>query len=87
MSKQKQILCFLNEDGKFKEDIFVDVTIRHVPGSLVKEFAEKIVRGYPGGVSEAMKDLMRKAILNQDMKQEDAAALSMLDKQRAAEHG
>jgi hypothetical protein len=44
-------------------EMSVSITIYNVPESLVKEFAEKIIRPrYPGGVSDAIKDLMRKAV-------------------------
>jgi len=45
------------------EPCFVNITIYDVPSELVKEFSEKIVRPYyPRGISQAIKDLMRKAI-------------------------
>jgi alanine-alpha-ketoisovalerate/valine-pyruvate aminotransferase len=45
------------------EEMSVDLTIYRIPASLIKEFAEKIVKPYyPEGVSPAIKDLMRKAI-------------------------
>ena len=46
------------------KEMSVSITIYDVPESLVREFAEKVVRPlYSGGVSDAIKDLMRKAIL------------------------
>ena len=48
------------------EEISVSITIYDVPESLVREFAEKVVRPmYPGGVSDAIKDLLRKAVEEQ----------------------
>ncbi len=45
----------------------VDLTIHDVPAFLLWEFGEKIVRPcYPGGVNEAVVDLMRKAIMECD---------------------
>ena len=42
---------------------YVNITIYDIPSELVKEFSEKIVRPYyPRGISQAIKDLMRKAI-------------------------
>jgi len=42
---------------------FVDVEIKNVPIKLLEEFDETVVkRFYPGGRSEAMRDLMRKFI-------------------------
>jgi hypothetical protein len=47
------------EDGKFKHDIFVNITVVNVPG----EFAQKVVNPfYAGGISDAIQDLMRKAV-------------------------
>ncbi len=75
-------------DKKCDDDMFVELTIYNVPASLLREFAQKIVSPcYPGGVSDAVKDLMRRAILNHDMNQKDAAVLPILDRPRAAEHG
>jgi metal-responsive CopG/Arc/MetJ family transcriptional regulator len=46
-----------------KENV-VDIVIRNVPEKLLREFDEKIVKpNYPGGRSEAIRDLMRKRIL------------------------
>ena len=42
---------------------YVNITIYDIPAELVKEFSEKIVRPYyPGGISQAIKDLMKKAV-------------------------
>jgi len=42
---------------------FVNITIYGVPGSLVKEFMEKVVKpSYPGGISPAIVALMRDVI-------------------------
>jgi hypothetical protein len=45
-----------------KEDIFVNITLYRVPGDLVREFVRRVVVNYPGGVSEAIQDLMRRAL-------------------------
>jgi len=43
----------------------VDIQVRNIPEKLLKEFDE-IVKGlYPGGRSEAIRDLMRKLIREQ----------------------
>jgi len=42
---------------------FVDVEIKNVPVKLLEEFDETVVKQfYPGGRSEAIRDLMRKFI-------------------------
>lgn len=45
-----------------KEDIFVNITLYRVPGDLVQKFTRRVVVNYPGGMSEAVQDLMRKAL-------------------------
>jgi metal-responsive CopG/Arc/MetJ family transcriptional regulator len=42
---------------------YVNIIIYDIPSELVKEFGEKLVRTYyPRGISQTIKDLMRKAI-------------------------
>jgi hypothetical protein len=61
--RQKNIQCYLNEDLELmKESIFVDVTLRRVPGDLLREFARRVAVNYPGGISEAIQDLMKRAL-------------------------
>jgi hypothetical protein len=64
MSKQKQIVRFLQENQviDIKDDMFVTITLYRVPASLVREFAVKIAINYPGGIGDAVQDLMKKAI-------------------------
>jgi len=45
-----------------KEDLFVNITVYRVPASLVKEFALRYAYKYPGGISEAIQDLMKNAV-------------------------
>ena len=45
-----------------KEDIFVNITLHRVPGDLLQKFTRNVVVNYPGGLSEAVQDLMRKAL-------------------------
>jgi hypothetical protein len=45
-----------------KETMFITITLQRVPASLVREFALRIASRYPGGVSEALQDLMKNAI-------------------------
>lgn len=44
-------------------DLSVDLTLHNFSATLLTEFAEKVVRPYyPGNMSNAVKDLMQKAI-------------------------
>jgi len=48
-------------------DFSVDLTLHDISASLLTEFAEKIVRPYySGNTSGAIKDLMQKAIEEED---------------------
>jgi hypothetical protein len=43
--------------------MFVHLTIYDIPASLLRDFCKKTVQpNHPGGVSDAIKDLMRKAV-------------------------
>ena len=67
--RQKALLQYLwkNEAYKIDDDeVFVDITLHRVPGSLVREFAQKIANNYRGGLSEALQDLMVNAIREKD---------------------
>ena len=45
------------------EPRYVNMTIYDVPSELVKEFSTRVVKPYyPGEISQAIKDLMRKAV-------------------------
>ena len=47
--------------------LFIDV-----PAELLQEFSEKILKPYyPGGISVAIKDLMRKAVKEQRQKEKE----------------
>jgi hypothetical protein len=65
--QQKRLACFQQiGDKKYDNDLFVQLTIYDVPASLLSDFCKKIVQpNYPGGVSDAIKDLIQKAILEQ----------------------
>jgi hypothetical protein len=68
MRGEKQLTLFASrtEDGKVRDDIFVSITIHNVPASLVKEFCQKVVwPSYPGGISDAIPDMMKKALQEQ----------------------
>jgi hypothetical protein len=75
--RQKRLACF-HEDGKrYDDDLFVSLTIYDIPDSLLRDFCRKIVQpNYPSGVSDAIKDLMRKAILEQQTSYSDATVLA-----------
>lgn len=62
--QEKRLIYFQEHDNnRSEDDLFVDLTIHDVSASLLKEFAERIIKPYyPGGVSDAIKDLIRKAI-------------------------
>ncbi|MGA3192490.1 MAG: hypothetical protein ABSD73_08265 [Candidatus Bathyarchaeia archaeon] len=65
--QRKRLAVFQRvDDKKFDDDMFVDLTIYDVPAGLLREFGEKVVHSnYPSGVNEAIKDLLRKAIMDQ----------------------
>jgi len=45
-----------------KDDLFVSITLHRLPATLVRLFALKVAYQYPGGIGEAIEDLMMKAI-------------------------
>jgi hypothetical protein len=50
-----------------EDDLVVDLTFHDVPAGLLMEFAEKIVRPYyAGNLNQALKDLIEKAIGEQE---------------------
>jgi len=58
-----QATCFQSEPAdRVKDDIFVNITLYRVPGDLVREFTRNVVVNYAGGMSEAVQDLMLKAL-------------------------
>jgi hypothetical protein len=76
--QQKKIACFQEiGNNRRDDDLFVSLTIYDLSDNLLKEFCKKIVRpNYPGGVSEAIKDLMQRAILGQEISHNEASALA-----------
>jgi hypothetical protein len=65
------------DDKRFDDDMFVDLTIYDVPAGLLREFGEKVVNSsYPSGVNEAIKDLLRKAIMEHESKRIEAHPLA-----------
>jgi hypothetical protein len=71
--KQKVLPLFIANDRiPLKDDLLVNLTIHDIPSVLLKEFCTKVANPeYPGGISDAIKDLMWKAIEAQNQ-QEDA---------------
>jgi hypothetical protein len=56
------------ENTLTRNDFFVDLTIYDIPVSLLEDFSEYGMKPvYDGQVGEAIKDLMRKAILKQKL--------------------
>jgi metal-responsive CopG/Arc/MetJ family transcriptional regulator len=75
---EKRLALFREiQNKRLDNEMFVDVTIYDVPASLLREFGEKIIwSSYPSGVSEAIKDLIRKAILEYDLNRNDATVIA-----------
>jgi hypothetical protein len=59
---QKGIVSYLRDKENIAEDLFVNITLYRVPGDLVREFAVRFAYKYPGGISEAVQDLMKNAV-------------------------
>ena len=76
--RQKRLACFQEVgDKRHDDDIFVDLTIYDVAAGLLREFGEKVVHSsYPSGVNEAIKDLLRKAIVEHESKRIGAHLLA-----------
>jgi hypothetical protein len=64
MIRQGNIGACLQSEGLDvnREEIFVNITLHRVPGELVREFICKVAVNYPGGISEAVQELMRRAL-------------------------
>jgi hypothetical protein len=77
--RQKRFAYFQTiGDTPRNDDLLVNLTIYDIPGSLVKEFAQTIVQSHnPGGVSDAIKDLMSKAIEAQKQKENKVQAVTL----------
>jgi hypothetical protein len=53
-----------------EDDLLVDLTFHDFPATLLTEFAQKIVRPYyHGNLNQALKELMEKAITEQQLLQ------------------
>jgi hypothetical protein len=56
------------ENTLTRNDFFIDLTIHDIPMSLLEDFSEYVINPvYAGEVAEAIRDLMRKAILKQKL--------------------
>jgi hypothetical protein len=65
MSKtQKAIMNYLQTEPLElpEDDLFVTITLYRLPATLVRLFALKVAYQYPGGIGEAVQELMKKAI-------------------------
>jgi hypothetical protein len=59
--RDRPLINYIVENGKFKDDMFVNVTICNIPENLVREFLRTVVNpSYPGGISQAIQDLIKK---------------------------
>jgi hypothetical protein len=59
--RNRPLINYIVENGKFKDDMFVNVTICNIPENLVREFLRTVVNpSYPSGISQALQDLMKK---------------------------
>lgn len=60
---KKKLLSMVSTE----DDLIVDVTFHDLPATLLKEFAVQVVRPYYlGNLSAAVKDLMQKAVAEQE---------------------
>jgi len=69
ISMHQKVLEFTHQTGGalLADDLSVSLTIYDIPASLFTEFCLNVVRPrYPGGISDAIKDLMRKAIVERE---------------------
>jgi hypothetical protein len=70
MSLEGPLDKFLEDANREPGDHYVNITIYHFSTSLINEFMERIVKpNYPGGISPAIKDLMRKAVEEQKQRE------------------
>jgi alanine-alpha-ketoisovalerate/valine-pyruvate aminotransferase len=74
--QEKRLISFQEpENSNSEDDLFVDLTIHDVSASLLKAFAEKVIRPYyEGGVSEAIKDLIRRAVRQEELSHDNENA-------------
>ena len=64
MYQRKLELIQQLESKPSDDDLRVNLTIYNIPANLLKQFCQNVVQPcYPGGVSDAIKDLIRKATI------------------------
>ena len=57
-------------DNPVEADLLVDLTFHDLPATLLKEFATQVAKPlYAGSLTNAVKDLMQKAIADQEFMQ------------------
>jgi hypothetical protein len=63
-TKQKVMMHYLQNEPITipKDDLFVSINLHKLPATLVRLFALKVAYQYPGGISEAIQELMKQAI-------------------------
>ena len=67
MKQKKPEVFNENEDGEYETDSFLNLTIYGAPESLLRKFCKQIVKPkYSFREGTAIKDLMRKAVLEQN---------------------
>jgi hypothetical protein len=67
MQDKRLIYLKEHENNEPEDDLLVDLTIHGFSANLLKEFSEKVVKPrYQGRASEAVKDLIPKAIQQQE---------------------
>jgi len=65
---QKRIESTRQSEKLVEDDMRISLTIYDIPVSLLAKFSENTNRlHYPGGVSEAVKGLIRKAVMEQEL--------------------
>lgn len=76
--QRKRLAVFQRVDDKRDDDdMFVDLTIYDVPAGRLRAFGEKVVNSsYPSGINEAIKDLLRKAIIEHESKRTETHLLA-----------
>ena len=65
---QKRVESTRQSEKLVEDDMRISLTIYDISVSLLAKFSKNTNRlHYPGGVSEAVKDLIRKAVMEQEL--------------------